>query len=149
MLTEASVLDGIPLVQGNAVLLPFADDTFDVTAFITTLEFLNLPRQSLAEALRVSRHGIIAGVLNRWSLLGLQRRVVGLCRPTIDDAVRFYGVGELERLLRPVAGDRARIVWRTTLFPRIWPGVQMHLPWGGFIGIALVLSSLAREKEQR
>jgi SAM-dependent methyltransferase len=130
------------LVQGKALYLPFADDTFDVTVLITTLEFLTLPRQALAEALRVSRHGVVLGVLNRWSLLGLQRRLAGLFRPSAYDAARFYGVGELRRLLWSVAGGKARIVWRTTLFPRAWPWVQMPVPWGGFIGM-LVLSPLS------
>ena len=143
MLAEAKVLDGVSLVQGNALYLPFADDTFDVAAFITTLEFLTLPRQALAEALRVSRRGIILGVLNRCSLLGLQRRLVGLFRPTIYDTAHFYGVTELRQLLRSVAGGRAHIVWRTTLFPRAWPWAQMPLPWGGLIGMALVPSPLA------
>ena len=149
MLAEAKVLDDVPLVQGSALCLPFADDTFDVAVLITTLEFLTLPRQALAEALRVSRHGIVLGVLNRWSPLGLQRRLAGLFRPTVYDAARFYGVGELRRLSGSVAGGKARIVWRTTLFPRAWPWAQMPLPWGGFIGMALVPSLSAGKEETR
>jgi SAM-dependent methyltransferase len=149
MLAQARALDGVPLVQGDALRLPFADDTFDVTALITTLEFLTLPRQALVEALRVSWHGIILGVLNRWSLLGLQRRWAGLLRPTVYDAARFYGVGELRRLLRSVADGKARIVWRTTLFSRAWPWAQMPVPWGGFIGMALVPSPLAGREEKK
>ena len=147
MLAEAEALDGVSLVQGNALSLPFADDTFDVTAFITTLEFLTLPREALVEALRVAQRGVILGVLNRWSLLGLQRRLAGLFRPTIYGAAHFYGVGELRRLLSSIAGGKAHIVWRTTLFPRVWPWAQMHLPWGGFIGMALVLSPSASKAE--
>jgi len=52
----------------------------------------------------------------------------------------FYGVGELKRLLRSVAGGKARIAWRTTLFPRGWPRLQVSLPWGGFIGMTLIAS---------
>jgi len=102
-----------------------------------------LPRQALSEALRVSRNGTVLGVLNRWSLLGLQRRWAGLFRPTMYDTAHFYGVGELRRLLRSVAGGSAHIVWRTTLFPRVWPWAQMQLPRGGLIGMALVPSPLA------
>jgi SAM-dependent methyltransferase len=149
MLAQARALDGVLLVQGHALQLPFADDTFDVTALITTLEFLTSPRQALAEALRVARHGILLGVLNRWSLLGLRRRWKGLLRPTTYDAAHFYGVGELERLLRSVAGGGARIVWRTTLFARPWGAAQMRLPWGGFIGMALLASPRMGKGEQR
>ncbi len=139
MLTEARALDGVPLVRGDARRLPFADGAFDLTALITTLEFLEQPRQVLAEALRVARRGVLLGVLNRWSLLGLQRRLAGLFRPTVYDAAHFYGVGELRRLLRSVAGGKVHIAWRTTLFPRGWPWPQAFLLWGGFIGMALIV----------
>jgi SAM-dependent methyltransferase len=140
MLTQARTLDGVPLVRSDARRLPFADGVFDLATFITTLEFLARPQEALAEALRVARCGVILGVLNRWSLLGLQRRLAGLFRPTVYDAAHFYGVGELKRLLRSAAGEQAHIVWRTTLFPRGWPWPQMRLPWGGFIGMALIVS---------
>ena len=138
MLVQAQTLNGVPLVRGDAPRLPFADGAFDLVAFITTLEFLERPQEALAEALRVARQGLLLGVLNRWSLLSLQRRLVGLLRPTVYDAARFYGVGELKRSLRSVAGGKAHIVWDTTLFPRGWPWSQLILPWGGFIGMALL-----------
>lgn len=136
MLAQAQALDGVSLVQGDACLLPFADGTFDLVALVTTLEFLEHPKAALAEALRVSRQGLLLGVLNRHSLLALQRRLVGLVRPSIYNAAHLYRVGELKRLLRSVAGERATIVWHTTLFPRVWPWPRSTLPWGGFIGMA-------------
>ena len=139
MLAEARALGGVPLVQSDARRLPFAYGAFDLTVLITTLEFLEQPREALAEALRVSRRGVVLGVLNRWSVLGLQRRLAGFFRRTVYDAAHFYGVGELKRLLWSVASEQARTVWRTTLFPRGWPWPQVALPWGGFIGIALIV----------
>jgi SAM-dependent methyltransferase len=139
MLVQAQVPNGVLLVRGDALRLPFADGAFDLVAFITTLEFLERPQEALAEALRLARQGLLLGVLNRWSLLSLQRRLVGLLRPTVYDAARFYGVGELKRSLRSVAGGKAPIVWYTTLFPRGWPWSQWILPWGGFIGMALLV----------
>jgi SAM-dependent methyltransferase len=145
MLAQAQTLGGIPLARGDAYRLPFADGAFDLAALVTTLEFLERPREALAEALRVARCGVVLGVLNRWSLLGLQRRLVGLFRPTVYDAARFYGVGELKRLATGgstplIAGEQARVVWRSTLFPRCWPWPQARLPFGGFIGMALIVS---------
>jgi hypothetical protein len=137
MLSQARALDGIPLVQGDACRLPFADDGFDLVALITTLEFLERPRAALAEALRVARRGLLLGVLNRCSLLGVQRRLSGFRRPTVYNAARFYSVEGLRCLLRSVAGDEAIIAWHTTLFPRGWPWPRSALPWGGFIGMAL------------
>jgi len=140
MLAQAQALDGIPLIQGDACRLPFNDDTFDLVALITTLELLACPRAALAEALRITRRGLLLGVLNRWSVLSLQRRLVGLLRPTVYDAAHFYGVGELCRLLRSVTGEEATITWHTVLLPRGWPWPRWALPWGGFIGMAMHVS---------
>jgi SAM-dependent methyltransferase len=139
MLAEAQMLDGVLLVRGDAHRLPFVDGAFDLVAFVTTLEFLGGPQQALAEALRVSRQGLLLGVLNRWSLLGLKRRLSKLLGPTVYDPAHFYGVGELKRLLKSVAGAKAQIVWHTTLFPCQWPCPQSALPWGGFIAMALLV----------
>jgi ubiquinone/menaquinone biosynthesis C-methylase UbiE len=149
MLTVAQSLNGPPLVCGDARSLPFGDSAFDLTVLVTTLEFLERPRQGLAEALRVARHGVLLGVLNRWSTLGLQRRLAGLLRQTVYDTAHLYGVGELQRLLRSVAGDKMHIVWRTTLFPRCLPDRHAHLPWGAFIGIALIVDDLPQEAGRR
>lgn len=137
MLAEARARGEISLVRGDARRLPFANGAFDLTMLVTALEFLERPRAALAESLRVARRGLILGVLNRWSVLGLRRQAAGFFRRTVYDAAHFYGVGELKRLLRSVAGGEAYIVWRTTLFPRGWPWPQALLPWGGFIGMAL------------
>lgn len=137
MLAQADTLDGIPLVQGDACSLPFAEDTFDLVALVTTLEFLERPRAVLVEALRVARQGLLLGVLNRRSLLGLQRRLTGFLRPTVYDAAHFYSVGELSRLLCSVAGEGVTLSWHTTLFPRGWPWPRLVLPWGGFLAMAL------------
>jgi ubiquinone/menaquinone biosynthesis C-methylase UbiE len=139
MLAEAQRLDGVTLVRGDAHRLPFADDAFDLVALVTTLEFLDRPREAIAEALRVGRRGLLLGVLNRWSLLGLKRRWMELFQPTVYHTAHFYGVGELKRLLNSVAGAKARMVWRTTLFPSQWPCPQSTWPWGGFIAMALLL----------
>jgi SAM-dependent methyltransferase len=147
MLAEARTLGGVLLVLGDARRLPFANGAFDLTAFVTTLEFLERPDEALAEALRVARRGVVLGVLNRWSVLGLQRRLAGLFRSTVYDAAHFYGVGELTRLLQAAVGGTAHIVWHTTLFPRVWPWAQMRLPWGGFIGMALIVGGEGQERE--
>jgi len=139
MLMQAQVLDGVALVQADAGRLPFGGGAFDVTAFITTLEFLERPGKALEEALRVTRQGMILGVLNRWSLLGTRRRLAGLFHRSVYDTAHFYSVRKLKTLLRSIAGESTRIVWRTILFPRGLPWSQVPLPWGGFIAMALIL----------
>jgi ubiquinone/menaquinone biosynthesis C-methylase UbiE len=145
--------DGTPLVQADAYRLPFADDAFHLTAYITTIEFLEASQEALAEAVRVASRGLLLGVLNRWSALAFRRRVAGLFRRTVYKTAHFYSVGELKRLLRSLVrdapardakghrpnGEQSRISWHTTLFTRWLPWQQARLPWGGFIAIALSL----------
>jgi len=137
MLAQAQALDTPPLVRGDAHRLPFADGAVDLAVLITTLEFLARPQEALAEALRVARRGLVLGVLNLWSPLGLARRIAGLFRPSVYRAAHFYSVGELQRLVRSVAGPQAKVIWRTTLFPWGIPRRPSSLPWGGFIGMAV------------
>ena len=144
MLVRAQDLDGVPLVRGDACHLPFADGAFDLVAMVTTLEFLECPREALAEALRVAREGLLLGVLNRWSAMGLQRRLKSLFRRTIHDTARFYSVRALKRVLRAVGGGAGHIVWHTTLFPRGWPCTRANLPWGAFIATAISCQSQRR-----
>jgi len=137
MLAQAQALDSPPLVRGDAHRLPFADGAVDLAVLITTLEFLARPQEALTEALRVARRGLVLGVLNLWSPLGLARRVGGLFRPSVYSAARFYSVWELQRIVRSVAGPKAKVIWRTTLFPWGIPRRPSSLPWGGFIGMAV------------
>jgi ubiquinone/menaquinone biosynthesis C-methylase UbiE len=69
MLAEAVRLDSPPCVLGDGLTLPFATGAFDLSVLITTLEFVANPVQVLVEAMRISRYGLILGVLNRQSLL--------------------------------------------------------------------------------
>jgi SAM-dependent methyltransferase len=144
MLAQARTLGDATLVHGDALRLPFSDDAFDLVAFVTTIEFLDEPREALKEALRVAQQGLILGVLNRWSTLGLRRRLAGLRRSTVYSSARFFGLGELERLLRSVSGEEACILWRTALLPRCWPRALAQVPWGGFIGMALIVDGTGR-----
>jgi len=136
MLAEAIHLSSLPYVHSDALALPFSSGAFDLVALITTLEFVADPVQALGEALRVCRQGLLLGALNRQSLLGWQRKKEG---GQIWDATRFFAPAELTRLVRrAAAGRRVEVAWRTTLWP-IWPGALL-LPWGGFIGMAVMLS---------
>lgn len=135
MLIEAVCLGSPPCVRSDALALPFSTGAFDLVALVTTLEFLPEPVQPLAEALRVARQGLVLGVLNRQSLLGRQWKREG---GPIWGVARFFAPAELSRLVqRAAAGRLVEIVWRTTLWP-VWSGA-LPLPWGGFIGMAVML----------
>jgi len=64
----------INYIKGDAVALPFADNSFDYCSAITSLCFVAEPEKALSEMLRVSRHGVMLGLLNRHSLLYNQKK---------------------------------------------------------------------------
>ncbi|MFZ2097776.1 MAG: class I SAM-dependent methyltransferase [Anaerolineales bacterium] len=132
MLDEANRSGETLYVQGDALKLPFPSTSFDITALITTLEFLDEPMQALYEALRVARHGIILGVLNAQSCLGRQYKREG---GRVWDIARFYTPDELKGMILEISGEKATLVWRTTLWPLSL--CALPLPWGGFIGMAV------------
>jgi SAM-dependent methyltransferase len=133
MLEQARWLNGGEYQPGDALALPYPDQSFDVAALITTLEFVSDPERALKEAARVSRAGLLLGVINRSSLLARRYRRSG--NPLWHSA-RFFTPFELEALVRKAAGNRiADVSWRTTLWPVSWVH-NLPLPWGGFIGLA-------------
>ena len=127
----------VGVVQGDATRLPFEDDSFDVVAMITVLEFLDEPEKALAEALRVARRGLLLGVLNSISPIMLWRR---LRQSGTYGKVHFYSPRVLERLVKRTLGDRAGVVrWRTGLYPLSCLDGLTWLPFGAFIGMSVRL----------
>jgi SAM-dependent methyltransferase len=60
-------------VEGNALSLPFADASFDLVVSVTALCFVEDWPRALSEIARVSRRRFVLGLLNRHSLLYLQK----------------------------------------------------------------------------
>ena len=58
---------------GNAVFLPFGDRSFDLSVSVTALCFVDDARRAVGEIMRVTRKRFVIGLLNRYSLLYLQK----------------------------------------------------------------------------
>lgn len=63
----------ITYLQANALSLPFSNQSFDYVSAITSLCFVEPPQQALHEMWRVTRRGLLLGLLNRHSLLYWQK----------------------------------------------------------------------------
>jgi len=132
MLKAAKGFGSRLLIQGDAANLPFAPNSFDIIAMITTLEFLPDPISALIEGRRIARQGFILGVINKHGLVGMKYKRNG---GPIWEAAQFYSPTELKKMLRKTFDSQAAFSWRTTLWPLIpW---YLPLPWGGFIGMAI------------
>jgi len=59
----------VKYIEGDALALPFADNSYDHCSAITSLCFIAEPEKAIAEMLRISRYGVMLGLLNRHSLL--------------------------------------------------------------------------------
>jgi SAM-dependent methyltransferase len=138
----------VDLYRGYAEELPFDDNSFHYACFFTSLEFVDDPRKALSEAFRVAKDRVFLGVLNRYALKGVQRRVVGVFTQTIFNRAQFYSIWELKRLVRRLLGD-VPISWRTVcLFPEIEGPIVSSIerstlvqrcPFGTFAGMVVTL----------
>lgn len=131
--------------MGKAEDLPFSDNEFDIVTMITTLEFIDNPQKAIDEAIRVCRDRVFIGVLNKYAIIGMQRRVKGIFRQSIFNNARFFGIGELAGMVRTsLYGVNLR--WGSVLFlPLGWysfaTGFEeiipvMNNPFGAFIGLS-------------
>jgi ubiquinone/menaquinone biosynthesis C-methylase UbiE len=133
------------LREGTAEDLPFSDNEFDIVTMITALEFTRYPQKAIAEAVRVCRGRVFLGVLNKYSCIGIQRRIQGLTRPSIYKSARFYHIGELTAMVRNQL-QGVRIRWGSVIFfPYGWYGFAkkieesipiMKNPFGAFFGLS-------------
>jgi SAM-dependent methyltransferase len=145
----------VELYRGVAEDLPFDDNSFNHALFMTTLEFVEDPRGSLEEACRVAKDRVFVGVLNRYAIHGIQRRVAGLFSPTIYNRARFFGIWELKRLIRSVTGE-APLTWRTVNqlpagcgsigdnIEQAW--FMQRCPFGAFVGMLVTLVPVLRTR---
>ena len=131
----------LPFVLADAHQLPFLARAFDVVVYITTIEFLEQPLAALQEGVRVARRGLVAIVLNRYSIGGLSRRWGRERRGKLLGAAHDFSLETLRQLMRAAAGRRLGPVrWSSTLFPNGFYAARTRLPVGGdVLGIRLEL----------
>jgi len=131
----------------DAHSLPFTDNSFDITAAVTTLEFVNDAKSVLKEMARCTikpKGQLIAAVLN--SLAPLNRR-----RQQNDQSLyskaRMFSPGQLKNLLQPYGSTYVRTAGFVCLGKLLFPfshyidtlGRRLHLPYGAFIAGRVIL----------
>jgi len=86
------------LVMGTALRLPFRDDTFDLTYFVTSLEFIVDRERALLEATRVSKKAVAVVFLNKYSLLNIYRIVKSYFSKSTYSPSSFLTIDGLKKL---------------------------------------------------
>ncbi|MBF0398874.1 MAG: methyltransferase domain-containing protein, partial [Desulfobacterales bacterium] len=102
----------VDLHHGFAEDLPFDDNSFNYAVLITSLEFVDDPLKALEEACRVAKDKIFLGVLNRYAIKGIKRRLKGLFTETIYNKARFFSIWELKQMIHCLVGD-VPTAWKT------------------------------------
>ncbi len=95
----------VDFYQGFAEDLPFDDNSFDYATLCLTLEFADDSRKALEEACRVAKDGVFVGILNKYALKAIGRRIQGIFRKTIFNRARFFSIGEVKYLFTALLGD--------------------------------------------
>lgn len=133
----------LPQVRGTALSLPFRDGTFDYVAAVTSLCFVEPPARALAELWRVSRRGVVLGLLNRRSLLYRFKHGRGAYRGARWDrlsAVRRW-CADLEPQPHIAYSSGVFFPGGGWLARRLEDALPASLPWGGFLAVALQRSA--------
>jgi len=134
----------VELHRAYAEDLPFDDNYFHYACLCLTLEFVDDPRKALAEACRVAKDGVFVGVLNKYALKAINRRIKSIFRPTVYSQACFFSIGDIKHLFRMLIGD-VPIFWRTVCLllgrsqPFVYrletPKMLQKNPFGAFAGI--------------
>jgi len=135
----------VDLHQGRAEDLLFSDNEFDIVTLITSLEFTDDPGRAVAEAIRVCRGRVFIGVMNCYSAIGAQGRLMNLFNSPIDKKARHFHLASLTAMIRSQL-QGVRIQWGSVIFlPRGWYGFGagmeeripvMNNPFGAFLGLS-------------
>ncbi len=108
----------VDLVEGNAGDLPFPDEHFDCVVSVATLCFVDDPRPTIREMVRVLKPGgrLILGELGRWNLWAAQRRVKGWLGSKLWSAAHFRSRSDLIALAHQ-AGLQGAAVTGAVFYP--------------------------------
>ena len=116
----------IDLVEGDSGGLPFPAGHFDRVVSVATLCFVDNPRPTIRDMVRVLKPGgrLILGELGRWNLWAAQRRVKGWLGSKLWRAAHFRSRADLIELADQ-AGLRDAAVVGAVFYPPI--GIAAHL----------------------
>lgn len=129
----------LPAVRGTGLALPFRDASFDYAAAVTSLCFVEPPARALAELWRVSRRGVVLGLLNRGSLLYRFKHgrggYLGARWDRLRDVRRWCAALDPPPRLHVATG--VFLPGGGWLARRFEDRLPAMLPWGGFLAVAL------------
>jgi SAM-dependent methyltransferase len=129
----------IRYLRADARRLPFKDHSFDCAVAVTSLCFIEPASAALREMWRVARRSVVLGLLNRNSLLWLEKRHAPSYRGARWDTSRV--ARSWARQLQPCPAVTVRSAVFGTGGGAVARGLENvvpnRLPFGGFLALAL------------
>ncbi|MEX2495032.1 MAG: class I SAM-dependent methyltransferase [Woeseia sp.] len=147
MLGEGVKLFDGDLVWADSHYMPFKDNSFDALAFIATFAYYDDPVKVIREAVRVSRYGIIFGIMNRNSTKVVRRRIQqAFGKNPYYETASFYTPKKLIDTIHKALQHRSyTIEWTATGLPTWFPVQQWRVPVGDFFGLHVKLTDVNQE----
>jgi SAM-dependent methyltransferase len=130
----------VSYLSGSANDLPFDDQAFDYGAALTSLCFVTDPVSAVRELWRVSRRGVVLGLLNRRSLLHRKKHgrggYAGARWDTAGDVRQWATDLKPAPLMKTRYGIYLPSGNRLSRFTEY--AMPHRIPWGGFLAVALL-----------
>jgi SAM-dependent methyltransferase len=131
---------GVSYVEGDARRLPFTDQSFDQVVSITALCFVDDWPRALAEIVRVTRRRFVFGLLNRHSLLWLDKGRSG--GKGAYQGAHWHTRSELDVALKQLPVEHVK--FSTAVFlpsgkefaQAVERALPNSLPWGAFLVVS-------------
>lgn len=113
--------DEMDIVCGDALALPFADDSFDIVFHQGLLEHFREPQLLLQENCRVlrTRGHVLVDVPQRWHYYTLMKHALMAANRWFAGWETEFSSGELSRLMRE-SGFEITGAYGSNLFPPVW-----------------------------
>ena len=135
------------ICKGICEDLPFEDNSFNYSSLITILEFVNDPSKAIEEACRVTKDKVFIGILNKYAVKNIERRIKSVFSDTIYKKARFFAIWEINHIIKSLMGD-IPIIWRTVdydstdsaLKKKKLEALLRKNPFSAFVGITAILN---------
>jgi len=140
MLNESKKYWRGDIILADSHYLPLKDKCFDLVAFITCLEYMEKVEDVIKESARVAKKGIIFGLMNKWSLPTIRRRIqIAFGKNPYYTKTTFYSIFSIKKKIKKALKDKEKILyWNTTVFPRIFKNLKSRIfPFGAFLGVCV------------
>lgn len=132
----------VDLVEGDAGDLPFPAGHFDCVVSVATLCFVDDPRPTIREMVRVLEPGgqLILGELGRWNLWAAQRRVKGWLGSKLWRAAHFRSREDLVALADEVGLQNANVTG-AVFYPPVGFAARLIAPIDQKIGTVTTIGA--------